>query len=118
MITDKNPLLEYWSWLDSLDEDVQKVALTIWDETGRPTKPVIVGIVMLLDMTTTFPAFIEKYKTLFSHKDNCSLEDEGKLYYQLYIGGINRLKKALMDDINNDNLFGKKDGQKEKEAAV
>ncbi len=93
---------EYYKYIDSLDEDVRKIGLKYWDDTGRATgeHSVIQSVGDLLDGTNTFDEFLDKYKQFYSGDldwkgEYNDLEKQASEYYHLYITGMKRVAKAI-----------------------
>lgn len=95
---EKNEVLEYWNYLDSLPDDVRQAVLLVWDETGRPVNEMFIGITKLLDKSDTYREFHEKYSQFlgpFHGKSEYQVHDEARTYFYIYMGGIDRAGKNL-----------------------
>lgn len=96
-MTETNYITEYWNHLDSLDEDVRKIVLDCWDETGRPitANPVAKSVGMLLDITSSYEEFLEKVRPMLHEIEISDVAIE--TYYYLYIQGMKRVKDYLLN---------------------
>lgn len=93
---EKDTILDYWKYLDTLEEDVRKAVLLVWDETGRPVNEVYIGVAELLDNCDEFDQFYEKYRAFILRTGitDYKIMNDAKMYWHTYMRGIKRVGKS------------------------
>jgi len=92
-----NELQKYWTWIHNLPADLQRIVLDCWDETGRPTEDLSVVVIRLLNLCNTWQDFLPKYTELMLgfDDDTFKVEEEAKMYWQVYVAGIERMARDM-----------------------
>ena len=89
---------EYWNWIETLPEDLQKVQAEFWDYTGRPIQDHtdVRIICRLLNISNTFNEFRDKYQTL---RQSPREDKELAMYWDIYMTGLKRAADVVVKEM-------------------
>jgi len=92
-----NEIHKYWKWVHGLSPDIQRIVLDCWDETGRPTEEHSTVVIRVLRLCNTWKDFSRKYTELMLgfDVDLAVVEDDAKMYWLIYVAGVERLAEDM-----------------------